>query len=78
MAEGGSCLRSEELRRRRGVGVERRNVNKPVDIVLGHSVGDALGSFNVDVFQSKVPDSLLSHDRTPQDLAEIEKAYFVG
>ena len=51
----GRYLRSVEFGGRVGVGVVGRDVDIPVDIVLGGGLNDPLGSLDMHVFEREVP-----------------------
>jgi hypothetical protein len=49
-----SHLCPEELRGRIRVCVVRRQLNEPIDIVLGHSFGDPLCAFDIDIPETEI------------------------
>jgi hypothetical protein len=58
LGQGNRYLGGKELGRRVGVGVEGRDVDEPVNIVLGHGLGDPLGTLDVHVGEGEVPRSV--------------------
>lgn len=50
-----AALGLKELTLRLGIGIVRRDVHKPVNIVLGDSIRDALSALDMNVFEGKVP-----------------------
>lgn len=72
-----SSLCRKELRGRVGVGVVRRDVDITINVILGNSLGDALGSFDVHVLQRKVLGRIVSANQVVHNV-RVPDACFDG